>query len=61
MNGQPRYQELARRYSSVVAEAGTCGCHVHVGVPSREAEFANVAGAEQVILLAKEFVSAVSA
>ena len=34
---QPRYQELARRYSSVVADAGTCGCHVHVGVPSREA------------------------
>ena len=34
---QPRYQELARRYGRVVAEAGTCGCHVHVGVPSREA------------------------
>ena len=34
---QPRYQELARRYAPVVAEAGTCGCHVHVGVPSREA------------------------
>ena len=35
--GQPRYRELARRYGPVVAEAGTCGCHVHVGVPSREA------------------------
>ena len=34
---QPRYQELARRYAPVVAEAGTCGSHVHVGVPSREA------------------------
>jgi len=34
---QPRYLELARRYGPVVAEAGTCGCHVHVGVPSREA------------------------
>ena len=34
---QPRYRELARRYAPVVAEAGTCGCHVHVGVPSREA------------------------
>jgi carboxylate-amine ligase len=34
---QPRYQELARRYAPVVAQAGTCGCHVHVGVPSREA------------------------
>ena len=37
VTGQPRYQELARRYAPVVAEAGTCGCHVHVGVPSREA------------------------
>ena len=37
ITGQPRYQELARRYGRVVAEAGTCGCHVHVGVPSREA------------------------
>ena len=37
VTGQPRYQELARRYGPVVAEAGTCGCHVHVGVPSREA------------------------
>ena len=34
--GQPRYRELARRYGRVVAEAGTCGCHVHVGVPSRD-------------------------
>jgi carboxylate-amine ligase len=33
---QPRYQELARRYGPVVADAGTCGCHVHVGVPSRD-------------------------
>ena len=37
MTGQPRYRELARRYGPVVAEAGTCACHVHVGVPSREA------------------------
>ena len=37
VTGQPRYQELARRYAPVVADAGTCGCHVHVGVPSREA------------------------
>ena len=36
VTGQPRYQELARRYGPVVAEAGTCACHVHVGVPSRE-------------------------
>ena len=33
---QPRYQELARRYGAVVADAGTCACHVHVGVPSRD-------------------------
>jgi len=32
----PRYRELARRYSRLVAEAGTCSCHVHVGIPSRE-------------------------
>ena len=36
MTDQPRYRELARRYGPVVAEAGTCGCHVHVGVPSRD-------------------------
>jgi glutamate---cysteine ligase / carboxylate-amine ligase len=36
VTGQPRYRELARRYGPVVAEAGTCACHVHVGVPSRE-------------------------
>ncbi len=33
---QPRYRELARRYGPVVADSGTCGCHVHVGVPSRD-------------------------
>ena len=33
---QPRYQELARLYGPVVADAGTCACHVHVGVPSRD-------------------------
>jgi glutamate---cysteine ligase / carboxylate-amine ligase len=32
---QPRYRGLARRYGPLVAESGTCGCHVHVGVPSR--------------------------
>ena len=37
VTGQPRYRELARRYGPVVAEADTCACHVHVGVPSREA------------------------
>ncbi len=36
ITGQPRYQELARRYGPVVADAGTCACHVHIGVPSRD-------------------------
>jgi len=36
VTGQPRYQELARRYAPVVAQAGTCACHVHVAVPSRD-------------------------
>src|SRR5271157_1034899 len=36
VTSQPRYQELARRYGPVVADAGTCACHVHVGVPSRD-------------------------
>ena len=36
MTPQPRYRELARRYGPVVAEAGTCACHVHIGVPSRD-------------------------
>ncbi len=36
ITGQPRYRELARRYGPVVAQAGTCACHVHVGVPSRD-------------------------
>ena len=33
----PRYRELARHFGPVVTEVGgTCGCHVHVGVPSRD-------------------------
>ena len=36
MTPQPRYRELARRYGPVAAEAGTCACHVHVAVPSRD-------------------------
>ncbi|MCU7729492.1 glutamate--cysteine ligase [Actinoplanes sp. KI2] len=31
-----RYRELARRYPRLTAASGTCACHVHVGVPSRE-------------------------
>ena len=34
---QPRYRELARQFGPLVAGAGgACGCHVHVGVPSRD-------------------------
>jgi carboxylate-amine ligase len=30
----PRYRELARRYPAATTDSGTCGCHVHVGVPN---------------------------
>ena len=33
---QARYQALARRYGQLAADYGTCGCHVHIGVPSRD-------------------------
>jgi glutamate---cysteine ligase / carboxylate-amine ligase len=36
LTDQPRYRELARRYGPLTADCGTCGCHVHVGVPSRD-------------------------
>jgi glutamate---cysteine ligase / carboxylate-amine ligase len=37
LTDEPRYRELARRFGPLVAEAGgACGCHVHVGVPSRD-------------------------
>ena len=37
VTGQPRYRQLARQFGPLVAEAGgACGCHVHVGVPSRD-------------------------
>jgi len=33
----PRYRELARQFGPQMAAAGgACGCHVHVGVPSRD-------------------------
>ena len=31
-----RYRRLARQYPRLTAGFGTCGCHVHVGVPSRD-------------------------
>lgn len=33
---RPRYRHLAARFPELVGSAGTCGCHVHIGVPSRE-------------------------
>jgi carboxylate-amine ligase len=36
LTGNQRYQELARRYGPVVANSGTCACHIHVGIPSRD-------------------------
>jgi carboxylate-amine ligase len=37
MTDHPRYRKLARYYGQLVTEAGgSCGCHVHVGVPSRD-------------------------
>ncbi|WP_433429110.1 carboxylate-amine ligase [Nonomuraea sp. CA-141351] len=36
LTADARYQELAARHGSLVASSCTCGCHVHVGVPSRE-------------------------
>jgi carboxylate-amine ligase len=32
-----RYRELARRHPFLTAVTGTCACHVHVAVPSRDA------------------------
>ena len=34
---QPRYRELAQHFGPLLTDSGgTCGCHVHVGVPSRD-------------------------
>ena len=32
----PRYLELARRFPFAMSTNGTCGCHVHVAVPTRQ-------------------------
>ena len=34
VTAEPRYQALAARFPALAAEAGTCACHVHVGIPS---------------------------
>lgn len=36
LTSNPRYRELARRYPRLVSRSITCGCHVHVGVSSRD-------------------------
>jgi glutamate---cysteine ligase / carboxylate-amine ligase len=32
----PRYAEMARRFPFPMLTSGTCACHVHVGVPTRQ-------------------------
>jgi carboxylate-amine ligase len=32
----PRYRELLRRFPLAMSTNGTCGCHVHVAVPTRQ-------------------------
>ncbi|WP_133788545.1 glutamate--cysteine ligase [Kribbella sp. VKM Ac-2571] len=34
---KPRYQALVREWGLLAREQGVCGCHVHVGVPDKEA------------------------
>jgi carboxylate-amine ligase len=37
LTASPRYLELARKFPAIVADGGgSCGCHVHVGVGSRD-------------------------
>ncbi|MEU7788940.1 glutamate--cysteine ligase [Amycolatopsis sp. NPDC049159] len=39
-----RYERLAARFPALVERAGTCACHVHVGIPSRAAGIRALAG-----------------
>ncbi|GAB3147162.1 YbdK family carboxylate-amine ligase [Amycolatopsis stemonae] len=39
-----RYERLAARFPALVDGAGTCACHVHVGIPSRAAGVRALAG-----------------
>ncbi|MEV5714567.1 YbdK family carboxylate-amine ligase [Amycolatopsis mediterranei] len=34
VTAEPRYRALAARFPALVPAAGTCACHVHVGIPS---------------------------
>ncbi|MER6970190.1 YbdK family carboxylate-amine ligase [Nocardioides sp. NPDC000445] len=36
VTNEPRYNELARLFPAAMRTNGTCGCHVHVGVPTRQ-------------------------
>jgi carboxylate-amine ligase len=36
LSDRARYRDLARRFPRITPASGTCGCHVHVGVPSRD-------------------------
>ncbi|MGN2642429.1 carboxylate-amine ligase [Nocardia takedensis] len=36
----PRYRQIAQNYGMIAHEQGLCGCHVHVGVPDRDAAIA---------------------
>jgi carboxylate-amine ligase len=36
LTDRARYRELARRFPRITPDSGTCGCHVHVGVASRD-------------------------
>ncbi|MEV6300622.1 YbdK family carboxylate-amine ligase [Actinoplanes sp. NPDC051861] len=36
LTSDDRYQRLARRFPEATEAGGTCGCHVHIGVPDRE-------------------------
>ncbi|WP_433306256.1 carboxylate-amine ligase [Actinoplanes sp. CA-030573] len=33
--GDPRFEQIVRHYGPIGRDAAVCGCHVHVGVPSR--------------------------
>ncbi|MFE6617050.1 glutamate--cysteine ligase [Amycolatopsis sp. NPDC057786] len=33
---EPRYRRMAQAFPDLIREAGTCACHVHVGLPSRD-------------------------
>jgi carboxylate-amine ligase len=34
--GDPRFHAIARHYGPIAHDPALCGCHVHVGVPSRD-------------------------